>query len=222
MHERAGQTVAAVVDHPLAAPVEKLITAPTEAAVGTNRRGGRTPGSVALGERRLGQALRVAADVLQMVPVIGAAAGALTGPAEFLDQHSRGASKKQAFFKALAATASGAAAGAIPGYGTYAGARGLVSDFNQLVSKSGTHGDPQYAHLLLERFAQLVELIEEIDNRGDLTEAEQEKLARELERTAEKFRSRYVKEMRRREKQERGRYGAKTGLLDESKWGELE
>ncbi len=65
-------------------------------------------------------------------------------------------------------------------------------------------------------------MLQEIEDRGDLTEEERDDLARDVEATGAKFRDRYAKEMRRRDKQERGKYGAKTWLLEEHMLGELE
>ncbi|PON13243.1 hypothetical protein C2W62_35385 [Candidatus Entotheonella serta] len=58
-----------------------------------------------------------------------------------------------------------------------------------------------------------------LNNLDFLTEEEYEKLSKELKKLEESIRktlNRYKKELRKRENQDRGLYGLKTGLLEES------
>lgn len=220
-HEKITAIGDATINQPLATPIEGVINSAVGAMVGTNRREGRTPGNIAKVEEKAGQVISALGSILQAIPVIGAAAGPLSGAGTFLQEHAGGASKKQAGARALAATASSSLAGAIPGYGTYSGMVGLINDCRKLVSTVERHGDPEYAHKLLAQVDQLISLQKEIEENG-LDSAKTNKLIKNIHHQITKLNSRYVTEMRRRTKQDRGVEGAKTSLLEESRFGSFD
>jgi hypothetical protein len=219
-HATATRFADATIGNPLATPVESLITAPVGAAVGTHRREGRTPGTAAMVEEKAGHVFSALGNLLQMVPVIGAASAPLSGLGAGLQEHAKGASKKQATARAVAATGAGAVAGLIPGYGTYSGMVGLINDCRKLLSTVERHGDPAYAHTLLARIGALEDLLADVKESGmDPTRLDHEaaKIQHEIQKTA----GRFAKEMRRRDKQGRGQLGPKTSLLEEDTLGSL-
>lgn len=219
-HDTATRIGDATIGNPLATPVESLITAPVGAAVGTNRRAGRTPGTAAIVEEKAGHVFSALGNLLQMVPVIGAASAPLSGLGAGLQEHAKGASKKQATARAVAATGAGAVAGLIPGYGTYSGMVGLINDCRKLLSTVERHGDPNYAHALVARIRALEELLAEVEESG-MDPARLDHEAAKIQHEILKAAGRFGKEMRRRDKQDRGRYGSKTSLLEEDTLGSL-
>jgi hypothetical protein len=209
VHGRVTKGLDATIGSSLATPIESMVTAPVDAAMGTNRRAGRTPGTHAIIEEKVGHVFSALGSLIQTIPVAGAAGGPVSGIGTYLQEHAQGASKEQAMVKALAATGAGTLAGLIPGYGTYSGTVGLIDDCRKLASNAELHGDPAYAAALLDRINEYESLIEQMKEEG-MTGWDQ-LVEKELEKTYRRL----AKEMRRREKQDRGQFGSKTGLLEE-------
>lgn len=220
-HEQATAMGDATLGNPMVTPIESAISAAVGAAVGTGRRADRTPGTAAIVEQKVGHVVSALGNLLQTVPVIGAAAAPLAGAGTFMQEHGKGASKKQAAVRAAAATAGSAAAGAIPVYGTYSGIVGLINDCRKLLSSVDRHGNPAYVHALMARIAELEALQQDIEQAGFSPEQEEALVAKARHQVA-KTQARLDKEMRRREQQERGPEGAKTALLEEDRLGSFD
>lgn len=207
-HAQVTKGLDATIGNPILTPVESSITAPVSAILGTNRRAGRTPGTRAIIEVKVGHLISAAGSLIQTIPVAGAIGGPVSGMGTYLQEHGRGASKEQALLKGLAATGAGSLAGLIPGYGSYSGMVGLINDCRSLASNVDIHGDPAYASALLERIKEMEALMEE------MRDEDMQGWDKIVEKEVRKTYRRLAKEMRRREKQERGQYGAKRGLLE--------
>lgn len=209
IHSGVTKGLDATIGSSLTTPIESMVTAPVDAAMGTNRRAGRTPGTRAIIEEKVGHVFSALGSLIQTIPVAGAAGGPVSGVGTYMQEHAQGASKEQAMVKALAATGAGTLAGLIPGYGTYSGTVGLIDDCRKLASNVELHGDPAYAAALLDRINEYESLIEQMKEEG--MNGWDQLVEKELEKTYHRL----AKEMRRREKQDRGQFGSKTGLLEE-------
>ena len=175
-----------------------------EAAIGGPHKGDRPRSNSSVRREKAAQTATLVGNGVGMIPVIGAVASAITGPAAVVQAREQGHSMRNAL--AIGAREAGASflQGLAPGYGTYAGAVGIADAANQLATPVNQAGSDDYVHNMQQRSQAMQDLAANTQN---------PEVQRDAIRDARKTDNRIGKAQTILTEQGRGAEGPKRGLL---------